>query len=229
MEQAISRSGSSRVLHGELIDHVCCAVEAYMLGGHSFDQALALSIQGFGLHEMKKVSKQVIRTRRYQKLKRQPLGWISPALVVCLLFVVVNVGAKDRPDRKPTIEDFRISSQFGMRLDPFDREKKMHHGIDIVTPMGTPIVATANGTVEKVENFGKEGYGLLIQLKHDEGFQTIYAQLSEAKVKAGDTVTKGDVIGLSGNSGKSTAPHLHYEVIHHGKRVDPSLYFGEAK
>ncbi|WOK08769.1 M23 family metallopeptidase [Imperialibacter roseus] len=228
VEQAIDAQCGNTILGNELLDHTCCAIEAYMEGGHSFELALNISLSTFGKNEMKKVSKQVKRTRRYYQLKKQPLGWITPMMAIGLLFIVVNVGAKDRPDRKPTDKDFRVSSAFGQRKDPFDKKTKMHLGVDIVTPTGTSIVATADGVVEKVVN-DPDGYGIMVTLKHDEGYQTIYAQLLEAKVKVGDKVEKGQQIALSGNSGRSTAPHLHYEVIHNGKRVDPSQYFGEEK
>ncbi|CAD5266887.1 MULTISPECIES: M23 family metallopeptidase [unclassified Imperialibacter] len=228
VEQAIAAQCGKTVLGNELLDHTCCAIEAYMEEGHSFDFAMSIAISTFGTNEMKKVSKQVKRTRRYYQLKKQPLGWITPMMAIGLLFIVVNVGAKDRPDRKPTDKDFRVSSAFGQRKDPFDKKTKMHLGIDIVTPTGTAIVATAEGMVEKVIN-DPDGYGIMVTLKHHEGYQTVYAQLSEAKVKVGDSVKKGQLIALSGSSGRSTAPHLHYEVIHNGKRVDPSQYFGEAK
>jgi murein DD-endopeptidase MepM/ murein hydrolase activator NlpD len=228
VEQAIAAQCGNTILGNELLDHTCCVIEAYMEEGHSFELALNISLSTFGKNEMKKVSKQVKRTHRYHQLKKQPLGWITPMMAIGLLFIVVNVGAKDRPDRKPTVEDFRISSGFGMRRDPISEVQRMHVGIDIVTPTGTPIVATANGVVEEII-YEMNGYGHMVKLKHEEGYQTIYAQLSEAKVKVGDKVEKGQLIALSGNSGRSTAPHLHYEVIHNGKRVDPSLYFGEAK
>ena len=104
----------------------------------------------------------------------------------------------------------------------------MHRGVDIVMPVGTAIVATADGVVESVENEA-DGYGINITLKHDDDYETVYAQLSDVKLTPGDSVKKGQVIALSGNSGMSTAPHLHYEVIHSGEWVDPSFYFGEEK
>lgn len=228
VEKAIAAQCSQSVLVNELLDHTCCAIEAYLEEGYSFELALGIALSNFGGQEMKNISKQVNRTHTYHRLKQQPLGWLTPLMAVGLLFIVVNVGAKDRPDRKPTEEDFRISSSFGKRMHPILKEELMHQGIDIVTPIGTPIVATADGVVEKVLNW-PNAYGIFVTIRHDDEFQTVYAQLSEAKVKVGDNVAKGQVIALSGNSGKSTAPHLHYEVIHDGKNVDPALYFGEEK
>lgn len=218
--------GNSHHFTGELLDHLCCAVEAYMEQGFEFHTAMPLALQSFGDNGLKKTALKVRRTEQIVQLKRQPLAWISPVLAICLLFVVVNVGAKDKPDRKPTEKDFRISSGFGYRLHPFTKTEKMHRGIDIVMPVGTAVVATADGIVERIENDPK-GYGIHVILKHEDEFQTVYAQLSEVKVKVGSKVTKGQTIALSGNSGMSTAPHLHYEVIHKSEWVDPALYFGE--
>jgi len=229
IEKAINERRGASVLKSELLDHICTSVEAYMADGHSFEAALMVSLSGFGNDEIRKVSRQVVWTHKYYHLKRQPLTWLTPVMAICLLFVVVSVGAKDRPDRKPTAADFRISSGFGNRMHPILKELKMHRGVDIAIPVGTSIVATASGVVGKIENMGKQGYGLHITLKHEDGYETVYAQLSEVKVKAGDKVEKGQLIALSGNSGLSTAPHLHYEVIHNGEWVDPSLYFGEGK
>ena len=220
--------GGNRSFTTELVDHVCCATEAYMEQGLPFEAALPLALQAFGNNGIRKTAQNVKRTEQLVKLKRQPLAWISPVLAICLLFVVVNVGAKDRPDRKPTDKDFRISSGFGYRLHPFTKEQKMHRGVDIVMPVGTAVIATADGVVESVENI-TDGYGIHIKLKHHDGYQTVYAQLSDVKVEAGDSVVKGQVIALSGNSGMSTAPHLHYEVIHNNEWVDPAFYFGEEQ
>ncbi len=220
------QTGSSLSFTAELVDHVCCATEAYMEQGLPFETALPLALQGFGNNGIKKTAQKVKRTEQLVKIKQQPLTWISPLLAICLLFVVVNVGAKDRPDRKPTDRDFRISSGFGYRLHPFTKEQKMHRGVDIVMPVGTAVVATADGVVESVENIA-DGYGIYVKLKHHDDYQTVYAQLSEVKVKPGESVVKGQVIALSGNSGMSTAPHLHYEVIHKQEWVDPAFYFGE--
>ena len=100
----------------------------------------------------------------------------------------------------------------------------MHNGIDLAAEEGTPVKATADGVVEKTEEW-PEGYGKYIVVVHDDVYTTLYAQLSEMKVKVGEKVKQGDVIGLVGSSGLSTAPHLHYEVRKNGNPVDPADYF----
>jgi beta-lactamase regulating signal transducer with metallopeptidase domain len=108
----------------------------------------------------------------------------------------------------------RVSSKFGPRVDPIDGERKNHRGIDFATPIGTSVIATADGKVLEARNNSK--YGLMVLIQHGEKYQTRYSQLSSFNVNVGDVVKKGDEIGKSGNSGRSTAPHLHYEVIEVG-------------
>ena len=108
--------------------------------------------------------------------------------------------------------------------------KKMHKGQDFAAPTGTPVIATADGTVTKaVAVEDKSGYGRYIVIEHEEVFQdeefaTLYAHLSNVLVKNGEHVARGDTIGFSGNTGTSTNPHLHYEVIRNGKQVNPRDY-----
>lgn len=119
-----------------------------------------------------------------------------------------------------------ISSKFGtVRKHPKLKNETPHGGIDIKAVNGAPIVATANGTVLKAKDEGN--WGNLIVISHTDGFETWYAHLKGFKVKEGETVTKGDIIGSVGNTGLSTAPHLHYEVRKDGKRLDPLKYITE--
>lgn len=118
----------------------------------------------------------------------------------------------------------RISSSFGLRVHPIDKEKRMHNGIDIPAKKGTPVVAAGAGEVINVV-FKKGTYGKMIVVLHDKVYTTLYAQLSDYAVKVGDKVTRGQVIGYVGSSGKSTAPHLHYEVRKNGKPVNPIDYY----
>jgi beta-lactamase regulating signal transducer with metallopeptidase domain len=119
-----------------------------------------------------------------------------------------------------------VSSKFGVvRKHPKLKNKTKHGGIDIKAPVGTPIVATANGTVLKAQDEGN--WGNLIIIAHADGFETWYAHLKGFSIKTGANVQKGDVIGYVGNTGLSTAPHLHYEVRQHGKRLDPVDYITE--
>ena len=118
----------------------------------------------------------------------------------------------------------RIGSYFGYRTDPFYKVTKFHEGIDFTAPVGTDIYATGDGTVTSVE-FSRSGYGNCIIINHGFGYQTVYAHLSKMNVKKGEKVKRGQVIGFVGNTGKSTSPHLHYEVRKSGRPVDPINYF----
>lgn len=123
-----------------------------------------------------------------------------------------------RPDKLQ--KKLEHMSGFGMRLHPIHKIYKMHYGIDFGARTGTPIHATGDGKVVRVE-FKSTGYGRNVILDHGYGYQTLYAHMSKVKVKPGQKVKKGDIIGLVGSTGSSTSPHLHYEVHYRGERVDP--------
>lgn len=122
----------------------------------------------------------------------------------------------------PADGSYSIQS-YGYRLHPILKVKKMHNGIDILNDVGTPVKATGKGKVVFVGNKG--GYGLAIEIDHGFGYRTVYGHLSKASVREGQNVKRGDVIGKSGNSGLSTGPHLHYEVIHNGENLNPAEFF----
>jgi murein DD-endopeptidase MepM/ murein hydrolase activator NlpD len=118
----------------------------------------------------------------------------------------------------------KITSGFGWRIDPVYRTPRMHWGVDFTTDIGTEVYATADGVVESIETLAW-GYGKNIVIDHGFGYKTRYAHLSAFKVKVGQKVSRGQVIGLVGNTGKSTGPHLHYEVEKNGVKVNPISYF----
>lgn len=120
--------------------------------------------------------------------------------------------------------DAYISSNFGWRSDPFTGEQQFHEGLDIGVWYNTPVLATADGVIDFVGRNG--GYGLLVVIDHGFGFETRYAHLNKVKVKKGQRVKRQDVIGLSGNSGRSNGPHLHYEVRTNNIPQNPSHYLG---
>jgi murein DD-endopeptidase MepM/ murein hydrolase activator NlpD len=115
-----------------------------------------------------------------------------------------------------------LTSGFGYRIDPFLYCPKMHPGVDIANSSGTPIVATADGTVTFAESI--PGYGLMIKIDHGNQIETRYGHLSAIYIKPGQRVLRGDVIGGMGNTGRSTGTHLHYEVRIAGKAVNPINY-----
>jgi len=118
----------------------------------------------------------------------------------------------------------RLSSYFGYRIDPFYKVMKFHEGVDFTAPLGTDVFATGNGRVKSIERT-RSGYGLMVIIDHGYGYSTAYAHLSKTNVKVGQQVTRGMVIAKVGNTGKSTSPHLHYEVRKGGKAIDPINYF----
>lgn len=118
----------------------------------------------------------------------------------------------------------RIASGFGMRIDPVYGTPKMHKGLDFTAPQGTPIYATGNGKVEIAGQTG-DGYGNHVVINHGYGYETLYGHMVKVKVKAGQKVKRGEVIGWVGSTGKSTGPHCHYEVHINGQEVDPVYFF----
>lgn len=121
---------------------------------------------------------------------------------------------------------FRFSSGYGMRTDPIYKTLKFHAGLDFAARRGTKIYATGQAQVVKVgRSKGFAGYGNIVLLDHGYGYQTLYAHLSDVSVKRGQRVNRGDEIGKVGNTGKSTGPHLHYEVIKNGKKINPVNFF----
>lgn len=120
----------------------------------------------------------------------------------------------------------RIASGFGYRSDPFTKVRKMHEGMDFTANTGTPIYATGDGVVAAADN-SKSGYGNHIEIKHGFGYLTLYGHLSKYNCRAGQKVKRGDIIGYVGSTGRSEAPHLHYEVHKDGKVVNPiNFYYG---
>lgn len=117
----------------------------------------------------------------------------------------------------------RTASGYGMRIDPIYRTPHFHSGMDFSAKIGTDIYATGNGKVTYAS--WKQGYGNCVIIDHGYGYQTVYGHLSKFKVRVGQKVTRGEVIGEVGNTGKSTGPHLHYEVIVRGRHDNPSKYY----
>jgi murein DD-endopeptidase MepM/ murein hydrolase activator NlpD len=127
-------------------------------------------------------------------------------------------GSEEVPDFRMPVQA-RISSEFGLRKDPLDREVRMHKGIDIAAPAGMSVQAACAGRV--ISAGYEKGYGNTVVVQHPGGFETRYAHLGSIAVRAGDAMPENGVLGTVGSSGRSTGPHLHFEVIRHGERVDP--------
>ena len=128
------------------------------------------------------------------------------------------------PPMNPDAKKYRLSSSFGYRKDPFTGRSKRHTGVDFAMKPGIPIYSTGDGVVESVK-FELFGYGNQVVIDHGFGYKTRYAHLKSVGVGEGMKVKRGECIGLSGNSGRSSGPHLHYEVLYKGNYVNPANYF----
>lgn len=146
---------------------------------------------------------------------------VKPALEKTLMAEAQQQAAF--PKGLPLAGELKISSEFGLRLNPFGgRNYEIHDGLDFSGPVGEPILATAEGVVIQAENGG--GYGLHVRLDHGFGYETLYGHMSDIQVKIGDRVKRGDIIGYLGNTGRSSGPHLHYSIYRHGEAVNPRYY-----
>ena len=125
------------------------------------------------------------------------------------------------PSREP-VDSVRLTSSFGTRSDPFNGRARMHQGIDIPGPIGTPVYATADGIVRRAQWAG--GYGNLVEINHGNGLETRYGHLSKVIAQPNERVRRGQLIGLMGSTGRSTGSHLHYEVRIAGSAVNPMPY-----
>jgi hypothetical protein len=120
----------------------------------------------------------------------------------------------------------RMASGFGYRNDPFTKIRKFHEGMDFTAKTGTPVFATGDGVIQRADN-SASGFGNHIVIRHGFGYETLYAHLSKYKSRVGQRVKRGDIIGYVGSTGRSEAPHLHYEVHKNGKVVNPlNFYYG---
>ena len=120
----------------------------------------------------------------------------------------------------------RMASGYGWRSDPFTKARKKHWGMDFTAPRGTPIYATGDGVVKRADQ-RSSGYGKHVRIDHGFGYITLYAHMSKYNVRRGQKVKRGDLIGFVGNTGRSQAPHLHYEVIKNGTKINPiNFYYG---
>ena len=120
------------------------------------------------------------------------------------------------------VEKGWMSSRFGARIDPITGKRAWHTGVDFAGKEGSNIIAVAAGVV--VYSGSRSGYGEVVEINHGSGFTTLYGHHKKNLVKVGDIVKKGQVVGLMGSSGRSTGPHVHFEVYKHGRIVDPSSY-----
>ncbi len=157
--------------------------------------------------------------RQFQQLFA---SWDRPGQSTTVATIATSVAV---PSRTP-LDNYRMSSNYGMRTHPVLGGLRGHKGVDMAAPSGTPIYATADGMVSKAEWFSS--YGNFIAIAHGAELETRFGHLSRMAVSAGQRVRKGDLIGYVGSTGRSTGPHLHYEVRVAGMAVDPTPYMSET-
>ena len=152
---------------------------------------------------------------------------ILSMLVGCATFPRRHDPTRAIPKGWPTPPSCRhINSCFGYRNDPIAKDMRHHDGVDIAAPSGTHVYATAAGrVVYSARNRG--GYGNLVRVGHGNGYETWYAHLAKRKVRAGKRVHRGQAIGRVGDTGRTTAPHLHYEIRANGTPIDPEPFLGD--
>jgi murein DD-endopeptidase MepM/ murein hydrolase activator NlpD len=134
-----------------------------------------------------------------------------------------QLSAEIRPSGRPVFAGY-ISSYFGERMDPFNGEEAFHKGLDFASHAGSDVLAVAQGVVTWAGP--REGYGVLVEVNHGNGYVTRYAHNSRVAVAPGDTVQRGQAIAVVGSTGRSTGPHVHFEVLKDGRQIDPMAFIG---
>ncbi|PHN04625.1 peptidoglycan DD-metalloendopeptidase family protein [Flavilitoribacter nigricans] len=242
-------------LQEELLDHLACLVEKNMAAGMDFSQAKAQALEYFTKDEVKKTEGKTLYFVHTKPVIMKVFSFLGVALLLGLATLPFNstdhsehlknsvhiekslpplppapafseIVLEDPPNEAPLAGQHQITSAYGQRVHPVFKKKMLHRGVDFKAPLGTPIVATGDGTIEFADE--EKMYGMKVIIQHDGEYKSLYAHMSEIKVKAGQRVTRGTVIGLVGSSGASTAPHLHYEIIKEGKAVNPADYLPKS-
>ncbi|WDL75463.1 peptidoglycan DD-metalloendopeptidase family protein [Helicobacter winghamensis] len=159
------------------------------------------------------LSDQIVESQDLSLIERVDLASITGAQKAFVMQLI--------PNGAPLRGNYRITSDWGTRVNPVLRRTQLHTGIDFGLPVGTPIYAPADGVAYFANNSYNGGYGIMVKLEHSFGFSTFYAHLSKIVVKKGDFVRRGQIIAYSGNSGRSTGPHLHYEIRYLSQDLNP--------
>lgn len=220
IEDTLSSLNMLPELQEEMMDHYCSSIEREMIEGIPFEKAYKNAFSNFSLKEVLQINEYDKQLKRIQMIKRMSIP--SALVLVVAVFLFQNLISQDNSWHSP-IENSqltRMSSGYGYRTHPITKAKKMHTGVDYVAPLGTPVYAVKKGKVIEVRESNK-GYGNYIIVDHGDSIQTMYAQLSEILVSANEEVSPKDTIGLVGSSGTSTGPHLHFECIKKGMKINP--------
>lgn len=180
------------------------------VGGRYFDNSFDFSVNSLN-QNLKSIFNNIEEVKRKLDFEKANYSAISDKILQNkVLFQAI-------PAIKPCVGT--ISDGFGYRVHPILHVSRMHDGIDIITDVGTPVVSSGKGVVEYIGNKG--GYGLAVEIDHGFGYKTVYAHLSSVEVRVGQKISRGDLIAKTGNTGLSTGPHLHYEILYDGIKQNP--------
>lgn len=216
----ISKAYIDRDIADEMLDHYASHIESLMISGHPFTKALNMALQTLPTETLSEINKAYKKTKLMKNIKTA-----TPIALGLTLFAIVlniNLLSQEESYQLPIAQEdmIRVASGFGMRDHPLTKAKKMHTGIDYIAPLGTPVKTVKSGTVVSAEMLEK-GMGHHIIIQHADSTQSLYAHLDKIYVKKGEIISANTIIGTVGNTGSSTGPHLHFEVIQKGLKVNP--------
>ncbi len=241
----LASAGLSAALSAELLDHLCCAIEARMGEGSDFPTAVHTTLKSWPIRHLRGIQKDIRFTTKIKPMLFRMATAAAIAAGILFMFPIktpapsgvtacstqheaapflpqVNERMIDPPTASP-IAGFEMkdimTSGYGMRTHPILKERQHHRGIDLRAKTGTPVLATADGKVIFAGSDGK--YGITVRILHEDGYVTVFAHLSEHTVERGDHVILGEKIAAVGSTGVAMGPHLHYEVLKDDKPVDP--------
>ena len=248
----LAAAGLSESLSAELLDHLCCAIEARMEEGTDFPAAVHVTLKSWPIRHLRGIQKDIRFTTKIKPMLFRfttaaallaGIVFMSPdfspspvtTVTACtshhneeVLYSLTLPEKFEPPTASPIagveMEDI-LSCGYGMRTHPVFKKRQFHRGIDLKGKSGTPVLTTADG---KVIYSGEDGkYGITVRILHEDGYVTVYAHLSEQVVARGERVILGQKIGAIGSTGASTGPHLHYEVLKDDKPVNPLALLGQ--
>lgn len=204
----------------EMLDHYVTHIESMMISGKSYQEAWAIAAKNLPIETIKTINRAYKRTRLMKNIKSA-----TPIAIGLTLFaIVLNIEllSQEETYQLPLEKEkiIKMSSGFGMRRNPLGMGGKIHTGMDFIAKKGTPVEAVRSGLVITAKELNK-GYGNYVIIQHSDSTQALYAHLDKINVTLNDSISGGQLIGTVGNSGSSISPHLHFEIINKGKKVNP--------
>jgi biotin carboxyl carrier protein len=212
----------NQILRQEVLDHVCCAVEAHLQQGLPFETAYACVMTSFGENGLQQLDKQTLKAVQSRPHLIRKLSGVSGAIAACLFLIVMVGNATERPDIQPLPYASAYARETSSLPVEHPHVKRSATGVYFQVSTGTPVLATAGGIVYEVTKAYPPN-GLYVVIRHNDEYMTMYSYLESVRVKEGQEIEKGQIIGLSGKNGQT--PELYYEIIRNGQQVNPLNYF----